>query len=56
VNVGVVVPYHLEVAAEHRVVADIESCNGWVQPDVCFREMFAKDELATSSVSSSKTS
>ncbi len=44
-QVWVVVPDHLEVAAEKSVVADIEADDGCIEADICFRELGSEDEL-----------
>ena len=47
--VRIVVSDHLEIAAEHRVIADVKARNSWVQSEVRFGNVIAKDELATES-------
>jgi hypothetical protein len=49
-DVGVVVPNHLEIAPEQGVVPHIEADDCGEQSNIGFREMLAKDELTTESV------
>lgn len=44
VQVGIIMPDHLEITPEHGVVCDVESDDGWEESDVCFCDVFAEEK------------
>ena len=43
-DMWIIMPYHLKIAAKESVVCDVEAGDGRVESDVSFREMLAEDE------------